>query len=56
MHWAAFQYDAKLFGATCRCSCVLVHAASGAIESVRVTRRSTPSMSMSMSSPRAAKI
>ncbi len=52
----AFQYDAKFSGLTWVCSCVLVHAASGTIESVVVRSRSGPPMSMTMSSPRAARI
>jgi hypothetical protein len=35
---------------------VLVHAASGRIESAVVTSRSGPAMSIEMSSPRAARI
>jgi len=52
----AFQYDAKLSGRTWMCNCVLVHAASGMIESEVVISRSGPSTSMSRSSPRAARI
>ena len=51
----AFQCAAKVSGLTCRCSCTLVQAASGAIVSAYVESRSTPSMAMWMSSPRAAK-
>ena len=47
---------ANAAGSTCRCSCTLVHAASGVIVSANVESRSTPAMRMSRSSPRAAKI
>ena len=40
--WAAFQYRAKASGSTCWWSCTLVQAASGAIVSAWVARRSTP--------------
>ena len=56
MTWAAFQYAANCAGLTCRWNWVLVQAASGAIVSVVTASRSTPSMRMSRSSPRAAKI
>ena len=52
----AFQCAAKVSGSTCRCSCTLVQAASGAMVSAEVEMRSTPSMPMWRSSPRAAKI
>lgn len=63
MACAAFQCAAKSSGATRRCSCSDVHAASGRIVSEVMSRRSpttapgsgAPSMSISMSSPRAAK-
>ena len=48
---AAFQIVAKRSGSTCWCSCTLVHAASGMIESAVVSSRSAPWMSMTMSSP-----
>ena len=53
---AAFQWRAKSVGSTSWCSWTLVHAASGAIVSANVVRRSTPPMRISRSSPRAAKI
>ena len=53
---AAFQCGPNAPGSTCRCSCTLVHAASGAIVSANVASRSTPVIAMSRSSPRAAKI
>ena len=53
---AAFQYAANDSGATCRCSCTLVQAASGAIDSAVARSRSGPSIASGMSSPRAAKI
>ncbi len=56
MAWEAFQYAAKVSGPTWTCSWVLVHAASGMIESEVVWSRSTPWMSMTRSSPRAARI
>ena len=37
-HCAAFQYPANASGCTCRCSCIDVHAASGAIESKSAKR------------------
>ena len=52
----AFQYAAKLSGLTWVCSWVLVHAASGMIDSEVVRSRSAPWMSMTRSSPRAARI
>ena len=54
--WEAFQYAAKLSGLTWVCSWVLVQAASGMIESEVVCSRSGPLMSMTRSSPRAARI
>ncbi len=54
--WAAFQWAAKRSGWTSWCSCTLVHAASGAIESAKAESRSTPSIARCRSSPRAAKI
>ena len=56
MTWEAFQYDAKFSGLTWTWSWVLVHAASGAIESAVTRSRSGPWMSRTMSSPRAARI
>jgi hypothetical protein len=55
-HCAAFQWAANVSGPTCRCSCTLVQAASGAIVSAYVSRSSTPLISMCRSSPRAARI
>src|SRR4051812_32435097 len=49
---AAFQWREKSSGSTSWCSWTLVHAASGAIESAYVDRRSTPPMLISRSSPR----
>ena len=49
----AFQYAANWSGEVCTWNCVLVHAASGRIESAVVTSRSGPVMSIAMSSPRA---
>ncbi len=54
--WAAFQCAAKPSRSTCWCSCTLVQAASGAIVSAWVDRRSAPVIEISRSSPRAAKI
>ena len=56
MAWEAFQYAGKFSGLTWMCSWVLVQAASGTIESVVVRSRSGPPMSITMSSPRAARI
>ena len=53
MHCAAFQVAAYCCGLTCRWNCTLVQAASGAMVSVEVDNRSTPSMLIRMSSPRA---
>ena len=57
--WAAFQAGAKSCGLTCRCSCTLVQADSGAIVSAYIASRSPSAsgaaMSMKRSSPRAAK-
>jgi hypothetical protein len=53
---AAFQYCANRPGDTCRCSCTLVQADSGAIVDEYVASRSTPWMSMNRSSPREEKI
>ncbi len=49
----AFQYAANWSGEVCTWNWVLVHAASGTIESAVVTSRSAPAMAMEMSSPRA---
>ena len=56
MACAAFQYGAKSSGLTWRWTWVEVHAASGMIVSEIMCSRSTPSMEISRSSPRAAKI
>ena len=59
MTWEAFQYSAKLSGEVCTWNCVLVHAASGTIESVDVLSFSTlpmPAIWIEMSSPRALRI
>ena len=56
MACAAFQYPAKSSGLTWRCTWVEVQAASGMIVSENMSSRSTPSMTISRSSPRAAKI
>ncbi len=53
---AAFQCAPNNAGSTSWCSCTLVHAASGAIVSARIAKRSTPEMLIERSSPRAAKI
>ena len=53
---AAFQSVAKRSGLTCRWSCTLVQAASGAIVSANVDSRSGPLIEICRSSPRAAKI
>jgi hypothetical protein len=54
--WDAFQYAANWSGEVCTCSCMLVHAASGTIESAVVRSFSTPEIAIVMSSPRAARI
>src|SRR5947209_4559382 len=54
MACAAVQCCANASGSTCRWSCTLVHAASGAIVSAWVERRSTPVIEIPKSSPRAA--
>ena len=53
---AAFQCRAKSSGCTSWCSWNDVQAASGAIESAEADSRSTPSIEICRSSPRAAKI
>lgn len=53
---AAFQLAANVSAATCRCSCVLVQADSGAMVAVCQLNGSGPEMSIGMSSPRAVKI
>ena len=47
---------ANASGLTCRCSCRLVQAASGAIESAQVSSASAPRILMCRSSPRASSI
>ena len=52
----AFQYAAKSSGEVCTWNCVLVHAASGMIESAVVRSFSAPVIDSAMSSPRASRI
>ena len=52
----AFQYAANWSGDVCTWNWVLVHAASGTIESAVVSSRSGPEIEIVMSSPRAFRI
>ncbi len=56
MAWEAFQYAANWSGEVCTWNWVLVHAASGTMESAVVSRCSAPEIEIAMSSPRASRI